>query len=267
VAMYRASYSIEPSEKTEELLQKIYNILSATDDHFSISASWQSVYELQNGKDTGRHTINFNPAIYLPADKYKAALKNFQTYYSMPNITKGKNGDLRFFSGADWKVLTLETGCNELKTLNREVQRLINSRNKTINTKIEELKSVIELKNRYNYPNSINGILGFSARPVEGAYISDDVVNINNVSTIYIKCDLVYSQTVYKEHVTDKILYSFYPDVGPGEKINLRDEVLDYKRVVETEIASITFWITDQDNNPINFRGEIISLTIEINKV
>jgi hypothetical protein len=54
---------------------------------------------------------------------------------------------------------------------------------------------------------------------------------------------------------------------GQEKKINLRDEVLDYKRVVGTDIPSITFWITDQDNNPIKFRGEIISLTIEINKV
>jgi hypothetical protein len=235
MAIYKASYFSDlktTSEKTEELLEKIYNILSAVDKHFSISASWESIYEPQNGKDTSRHTINFNPAIYLPSDKYKVALKNFQTYYSMPNITKGKNSNLRYFNGAEWKVLTLETGCYELKTLNREVERLINSRNITINTKIEELKSVIELKNGYKidftYPNSINGILGFSARLVEGTYnISDDVVNINNVSTIYIKCDLVNSQTVYKEHVRDKILYSFYPNVGPGEKINLRDEVLD----------------------------------------
>jgi hypothetical protein len=70
-----------------------------------------------------------------------------------------------------------------------------------------------------------------------------------------------------QRRVRDKILYSFYPNVRPGEKIDLRDEVLDYKRVVGTDIPSITFWITDQDNNPINFTGEIISLTIEINKV
>jgi hypothetical protein len=122
----------------------------------------------------------------------------------MPNITKDKNNNLRYLNGAEWKVLTLETGCYELKTLNREVQRLINSRNITINTKTEELKSVIELKNGYKidftYPNSINGILGYSARLVEGTYnISDDVVNIHNVSTIYIKCDMVNSQTVYKD--------------------------------------------------------------------
>jgi hypothetical protein len=65
----------------------------------------------------------------------------------------------------EWKVLTLEMRCYELKTLNREVQRLINSRNITTNTEIEELKSVIELKNRYKidftYSNSIYGTLGF----------------------------------------------------------------------------------------------------------
>jgi hypothetical protein len=180
----------------------------------------------------------------------------------MLNITKGKNSNLQYFSRVKWKVLTIETGCFDLTTLNREVQRLINSRNITINTKIEELKSVIELKNGFKidftYPNSINGILVFSARLVQGTYnISDEVVNINDVPTIYIKCDLVNSQTAYKERVRDEILYSFYPNVGPGEKINLKDEVLDHKRVVGTDIPSITFWITDDDNNPVNFRGEI----------
>jgi hypothetical protein len=128
------------SEKTEELLENIYNILSETDDHFSISASWESIYKPHNGRDASRHTMNFNPAIYLPSFKYKVALKHFQTYYSMPNITKGKNSNLRYFSRVEWKVLTLETGCYELKTLKREVQILINSRNITIYINIQEIK-------------------------------------------------------------------------------------------------------------------------------
>jgi hypothetical protein len=66
-------------------------------------------------------------------------------------------------------------------------------------------------------------------------------VNINNVSIIYILCNLVNSQTVYKEHVGDKILYSFYPNVGPGEKINLRDEASQHARQGNAVLMTISF--------------------------
>jgi hypothetical protein len=105
MAIYKSSYSSElktTSEKTEELLEKIYNILSTTDDHFSISASWESIYEPHNGKDTSQHTINFNPAIYLPSDKYKVALKEFSNLlFNAEHNQIGKNSNLRYFNGVE----------------------------------------------------------------------------------------------------------------------------------------------------------------------
>ena len=52
-------------------------------------------------------------------------------------------------------------------------------------------------------------------------------------------------------------IYSFYPNVSPGHKIVERPSPsLVFYPVSRNEINSMRVWLTDQNNNSIDLRGE-----------
>ena len=67
--------------------------------------------------------------------------------------------------------------------------------------------------------------------------------------------------------VQSPVLYNFFPTVGPGYKIVEKPINVVYLPLSSSQIMSIRIWITDQNNNIIDFRGESITLRIEIMKV
>jgi len=90
-----------------------------------------------SGKGSNFSTQHNN--VFLdPNKKYEAALLSFNTYHSIPNITKGKNTIFRYSNdnGFTWKVLELDTGSYEVEILSDEIQRLM-----TINGEYDDVKT------------------------------------------------------------------------------------------------------------------------------
>ena len=59
----------------------------------------------------------------------------------------------------------------------------------------------------------------------------------------------------------------FYPGVGPGYKIKERPQPeLIFYPINSHYINHVRVWLTDQDNNLIDFQGERITLRIVIRK-
>ena len=55
-------------------------------------------------------------------------------------------------------------------------------------------------------------------------------------------------------------IYSFYPNVSPGYKIVERPSPsLIYYPVSRTEISSIRCWLTDQNGDAVDLRGERVT--------
>ena len=62
----------------------------------------------------------------------------------------------------------------------------------------------------------------------------------------------------------EPVLYSFFPDVPPGYKMNEKPNTVVYLPVTIPTINSIHIWLTDQNLKPLNLRGETITIRLHL---
>ena len=68
----------------------------------------------------------------------------------------------------------------------------------------------------------------------------------------------------YLNGTQEPIIYAFFPNSLPGEKIIEKPTTLIYLPVALDVIRQMTSWITDQDNNKIDLRGEKLTIKFHI---
>lgn len=236
--------------------------------------------------NTTDFTTSFSNPIQLNQNnQYEAALLSIDTYNSIPNITDTNN---KFMysndKGITWKTLTLSKGSYELQAINDEIQRqmIINGdydseKNEyyiIISANTSELKSIINITNESYLvafrENSIGPILGFPS-PFSligyGYNKSQEIVNITKVNLVLINTDIISGS--YVNGNQSPVIYSFNPNkVSPGYKLDERpNPKLIYYPVNSLSINSIRIWLTDQNNNPIDLRGETVTVTVHLREV
>ena len=104
-----------------------------------------------------------------------------------------------------------------------------------------------------------------------GRHEAPSIVRITSVNEVVVHCNAVdgtYTKpagsSVAQQGYT---LGSFYPDVPPGYKINYAPRHLNWLRVSHPEIVRLRFWITDQDDRPIDLRGEPLTISCLVRDV
>ena len=237
--------------------------------------------------NTTDFTTYISPQIqFYPNKQYEAALLSVDTYNSIPNITD-ENNKFTYSNdkGITWKTLTLSKGSYELQAINDEIQRqmIINGdydsmKNEyyiTISANVSELKSIINITNEsylvdFRIEKSIGPTLGFpstSSRIGYGYNKSEEIVNITKVNSVLINVDIISGS--YVNGNQSPVIYSFNPNkVSPGYKIDERpNPKLIYYPVNRLGINSIRVWLTDQNNNPIDLRGETVTVTLHLREV
>ena len=246
--------------------------LKSIADHTEARPSFNII--VSNNTSSIRTT--FSPPLTFPKGcNYEMAVCNLETYYSFPNIDSGNNSfKVSLDKGATWKaVMQIPTGCYEIKAINKEVKRLIvkaggNKDDVTITPNINTLQCILTLKDKiiidFNINNSLRSVLGFNAQKYEGAgiYESQKIVNIMRVNAIMVHCDIIGASRLNGQE--RPIIYSFFPNVGPGEKIVTQPKNLIYLPITLNVISHMTCWLTDQDGNLLNLRGEEITITFHI---
>ena len=209
-----------------------------------------------------------------PNCSYEMALTRLETYYSFPNID-GTNCNVKvsFDNGQTWKNLTIETGCYEIKAINKTLQRLVGeaggkSKGITLSPDINTLKCILNITEKdyqidFNVNHSLCSVLGFKPEIYKlGRHNSSQIVNIMHVNSILVQCDIVAASTLDAGEAP--LLYSFFPNVAPGEKIVEAPINLIYVPITADIISSMTAWLTDQDGKDLDLRGETVSLTFHI---
>lgn len=234
-------------------------------------------------------TTYFCPTINLISEeKYEAALLSIDLYNSIPNVTD-KNNKFKYSTdkGNTWKTITIPIGSYELNQINNEIQRqmIINDDYDKTNNEfyiniipnIPELKSVIQITNdsyrvRLDNENSLLKTLGFEAQGnnelilLPGSNQSHNIVDITSINSVLVNVDFISGSYVNSKLLT--AIYSFDPNkVPPGFKLNEKPNPLIYYPVNRSTIDSIRVWLTDQNNNPIDLRGERITVRLQIRKV
>ena len=84
------------------------------------------------------------------------------------------------------------------------------------------------------------------------------MVNILTINNILVNIDNISGS--YVNGYTQPTIYSFFPDFSTGYKIIGNPHNLLYLPITSDTIHSITIWLTDQNRNELNLRGENLSM-------
>jgi hypothetical protein len=213
---------------------------------------------------------------------YEMAMYRLETYFSFPNIDSSNNSiRISIDSGKNWLDLKIPIGCYDITGINEALQRLFP--NKSNDKKVKEpyvvlsgnkntLKCVLEIMKDstivdFNTQNSIRSVLGFEAKKYKGGgsrYESENKVNILSVNSILVHCDVINATRV--NGMLAPVIYNFFPNVSPGEKIVSQPQHLIYVPLTMNVIPSMTVWVTDQNGELLQLRGEQLTLTFHIRK-
>ena len=82
-----------------------------------------------------------------------------------------------------------------------------------------------------------------------------------NISSIFVNVDCINESYI---NGTSSPVYSFFPNVGPGYKIIQSPNNLVYLPLNKKGLYSIKTWITDQNSNLLNLRGENVAIRFHI---
>ena len=226
-----------------------------------------SFYIIQSGKNS-RIETTFVPSLELEGS-YEIAVQSIETYYSFPNIDK-KNNKIRVSldNGTSWKDLEFAVGCYEHDDINEELQRMlvvvggkkddvILKPNRNTFQTIMSIAGNVQVD--FKIPNSIRKVLGFDEKLYKsGRHLSEHTVDIMRVNSIFVHTDVIGS--AYVNGSQTPVIYSFFPDIPPGGKIIVQPRVLIYLPISLSVISRLTSWLTDQDNQELNLRGEELTI-------
>ena len=227
-------------------------------------------------------TTNFSDSICTDGTaKYEAALLSVDFYYSIPNIKRGDNNVFVYSSdsGVSWKTIELDTGSYELGAINEEINRNMkingdyNKQNDepyiNISPNLSKLSAIISIdsdayKVRFGGENSIGSVLGFPESITIGIGYTESpaIVQITKLNSILIHTDFIMGGFVNGS--PSAVIYSFEPNIPPGYKINQTPNPIIYYPVTRNNINRIRFWLTDQNDNLIDTRGETITIKIHV---
>ena len=230
-----------------------------------------------NGRKSEIQTI-FSPPISFPVGcSYEIACTGVETYYTFPNIDREKNGSIKVSvdDGKSWTTLHIPTGSYELRAINTTLKRLIaeeivggKASNLCLVANNNTLQSVLTLEEKiqidFNIENSICSVLGFNREKFTGPgrFESEHIVKILRVNSILVNCDIIKSST--KDGIAAPIIYDFFPNVGPGQKIVSRPRVLIYLPLTMNVISRMTTWLTDQNGELLDLREEGLTVTFHV---
>lgn len=223
------------------------------------------------GNSSNLRTTLFPSLLLQKSRAWEAALLDFTTYNSIPNITENVNNKLHCYKNKNDinpKVVELNTGSYEIEDINRELKDKIGKDNIELKANNNLLKCEIFSKYYMDFSkdHSLGLVLGFP--PATGVleantlHMGTDVVNIIKVNTINITCNII--QGSYLNGRNQHILHTFYPTVAPGFKIVEKPHNLVYLPLTTSNVSDVEVNVLDQDGNFVDFRGETISLRIHI---
>ena len=118
-----------------------------------------------------------------------------------------------------------------------------------------------KLKVSFDVPNSLASMLGFNTYGV-GRHASEQFVNIMSVNSILEHCNIIHYS--YMRGVNAPVVYNFFPNAAPGQKILKAPSNLIYLPVTVDVISTLSVWLTDQYGKPLDLRGEELTIRFHL---
>ena len=206
--------------------------------------------------------IHFEPEIELTHFQRELAFHSLHTYNSIPNVTAANN-KLAWETGGKKVVREIPEGLYTFTELARHIEYV----SKIKISYDASQKAVVKLPEGttvdFTADDSIGRLLGFDKRVVkDGLVQGDSLIQISNVNALMVHVDIITGSR--NNGKISNVVYSFYPDVAPGAKIveNARHLIyLPFFNKGRQSLDRLRVRITDQHMNPVDFRGEPITIT------
>lgn len=211
--------------------------------------------------NTSTLTSTFNPPLQLPKNSViGVSLLSFNSYNSIPNVTKRNN---KFYFGG--KFVTMPRGNYEVHEIAEWVKKYASAAI-SITTNLNTLKCEIvsDVYIDFTKSDSFGDLLGFSKRVLlpEFHNVSDEIVQISNVKSITVECSIATGSYVNGKPCHS--IYEFCPKVPSGYHIIEEPEALYLPIIGLTSLDEITLRVVDQENQLVDFRGELITIVLHI---
>ena len=100
---------------------------------------------------------------------------------------------------------------------------------------------------------------------IAGSYKSDKPINITRIDKVHLKADCIQGSIV--NGVREPILYSFALSSPPSYEVFKEPRVKLFKKINKSVLSHITFYFQDDDHKSVDFNGETISFTCQLNKI
>lgn len=168
--------------------------------------------------------------------------------------------------------LQIPTGSYEVEHLSRCLKRSLAHSN--VKFELEANKNTLQCEIicsqpiDFCKPNTIGQLLGFRSNKVlqeNKVHVSQLPADILKISVIRVECNVIAGS--YLNNHPSHTIHEFSPRVPPGYKIIEVPQNVIYFPVTVKYIHALNLSIVDQNNRPINFRGETITIRLHIKKI
>lgn len=120
----------------------------------------------------------------------------------------------------------------------------------------------------FSKPCTIGPLLGFGEKQLlvkNKLNISPNPADILKINTISVECNIVTGS--YLNNKPSHTIHEFPLRVAPGYKIIEVPQNVIYFPVTVKNVHAVSLSIIDQNDHPINFRGETITIRLHIKKL
>jgi hypothetical protein len=217
--------------------------------------------------------VNFKNPIPVIGGPYEMALMSATLWYSWNNIApEFNNNELKIFRGGGWVTLIIPSGNYDTDQLNYfmddkfgESAPIIFDTNSATDRFIV---AIVEPGVRVDFSHGkLHELLGFEptiiTEPINYGSFPGNITR--GVERVLIRCNIIIDS--YANHMASDILYSFFPNVSPGNQIQLEPFMPKYLTLGPADyIHNMQIRITDQLNRPIDFKGETLTFVFDLRK-
>ena len=151
------------------------------------------------------------------------------------------------------------TGCYKIEAIDNELQRAIME--KTGDKEKEKriilppnpnmLHCVLKILDAKCQVDILCKVLGFNKKIYkEGSHESENLVNIQSVNSILVHCDIIEASRL--NAIEGPVIYNFFPEVAPGDKIVSTPLHLIYISLTLNIISRMTCWLMDQNRKELD---------------
>ena len=97
-----------------------------------------------------------------------------------------------------------------------------------------------------------------------GVYTSDKSINLSTIDKILLKCDVIDGSVA--NGVRAPIRFSFIIDRPSGYKLVCEHETIHFEKIIKSVLNTITIFLKDDNREEVNFYGETLTFTLQMNK-